>query len=162
MLNPQYTHVGVGTVVESSDPKNPAFTLTMEFARERPITLDEVPARVTELLSLPRLQHGLGALRQDDQLTDAARAAIAVLKDRPDATNDAMQAALAPLKKTNGGICGQLVDAQDVWGFPLLPMARDPNAEKVGIAALPDPDGPESFRVVVLGRAKAGKQLNCE
>ena len=56
-----------------------------------------------------------------------------------------MQAALALLKKTNGGICGQLVNAQDVWGFPLLPMARNPNAEKVGIAALPDPDGPESF-----------------
>ena len=73
MLNPQYTHVGIGTVVESSDPKNPAFTLTMEFARERPITLDEVPARVTELLSMPRLQHGMSALKQDDQLTDAAR-----------------------------------------------------------------------------------------
>jgi hypothetical protein len=50
----------------------------------------------------------------------------------------------------------------DVPHLPVPAAAADPRAERLGVAALHDPEGPETFRVVLLVQGNAKRGLSCQ
>jgi uncharacterized protein YkwD len=153
MLDRDFTHVGIGAVVGTQDGAGrPDVTVTLEFARERPLSADEASAKIVESIALARLTHGMTSVRVDDALASAARAGADVLVGSLDATDQATKVASEASRHLKGPkrwTCATVVKTADVDNFNGA-AAFDPRVARVGIASVPDPDEPETFRVVLV------------
>jgi uncharacterized protein YkwD len=153
MLGPDFTHVGVGAVVITrSDAGSPDVTVTLEFARERPLSADEASAKIVEAIALGRLTRGMTSVRVDDALAGAAHAGADVLAGSLDATSRATKVASEAshsLKGSKRWTCATVIKTADVDNFDAA-VAFDPRVTRVGVAAVPDPDQPETLLVVVV------------
>jgi len=164
MLDPEFTHVGIGVVIGTpSDGKRELF-VTMEFEHEQPVALEDVPRLVLQATDMARLPHLAPRLVLDDALSDAARQATAILESDPSATAKAMEAARNAVQRSTRAapVCVMLVSAPDVPHLPVPAAGADPRAERLGGAALHDPEGPESFRIVLLVQGSAKRGLSCQ
>lgn len=164
MLDPEFTHVGMGVVASTATDGKPDLYVTMEFEREQPIAIEEVPRRVLEATDMARLPHMEPRLVLDDALSEAARRATAVLGSDPAATAKAAEAARDAVQRgTRGGpACVMILDSPDVPHLPVPAAAADPRAERLGVAALHAAEGPESFRIVLIVQGNARRGLTCQ
>jgi uncharacterized protein YkwD len=164
VLDPEFTHVGIGVVVgPAADGKRELF-VTMEFEHEQPIALEDVPRLVLQATDMARMPHMEPRLVLDDALSDAARRATAILESDPSATARAMVATRDALPGATKGApaCVMLLAAPDVPHLPVPAAAADPRAERLGVAAFHDPEGPESFRIVLVVQGSAKRGLSCQ
>jgi uncharacterized protein YkwD len=153
MLGRDFTHVGIGAVVSTHDDASlPDVTVTLELTRERPLSADEASTKIFESIAIARLTHGIASVRVDDALASAARAGANVLAGSLDATDQATKAASEASRRLKGPkrwTCATVVKTVDVDNFDAA-VAFDPRVARVGIAAVTDPEEPETFRVVLV------------
>jgi uncharacterized protein YkwD len=153
ILQPDFTHVGIGAVVDAHDDAGqPVVTVTLELARERRLTSDDASTKIVESIAVARLTHGMPAVRMDDELAGAAHAGADVLAGSLDATDRAAKVASEASRHRKGPrrwTCATVVKTADVDGFG-APIAFDPRVTRVGVASVPDPDQPETFVVVFV------------
>jgi uncharacterized protein YkwD len=164
MLDPEFTHVGIGVVIGPAPDGKRELFVTMEFEHEQPIALEDVPRLVLQATDMARLPHMEPRLVLDDVLSDAARRATAILESDPTATTQAMGAARDALQHVTtkaAPACVMLLTVPEVPNLPVPAAAADPRAERLGVAALHDPEGPESFRVVLVVQGSSKRGLSC-
>lgn len=164
ILDPEFTHVGIGVVAGATANGKHDLFVTMDFEREQPVALEDVPRRVLEATDLVRLPHMEPRLVLDDTLSDAARRATAILESDPGATTGALQATRDAVLRgpTRAPACVMLLGTADVPHLQVPGAAADPRATKLGVAALRDPEGPESFRIVLVVQGDARRGLSCQ
>jgi uncharacterized protein YkwD len=166
MLGAEFTHVGIGAVVvDAQTGERPEVYVTMEFARENPVPLQDVPRRVLEATDMARLPHLLPRLQLDESLDDAARQGLAILASEPAAASKAIEAAKAAAgqaRRAAGATCFYLLDVPDVTRLDPPAATKDARAERLGVGAVSDPDEPEGFRVLLIVQAGPRRMLRCE
>jgi uncharacterized protein YkwD len=166
ILGAEFTHVGIGAVVGTSPTGESDVRVTMDFAREQPVAVEDVPRRVLEATDMARLPHLVPKLRLDESLSDAARQGIAVLASDPGApvarVLDAAKAAAARGRGARGAFCVLLVQSNDVTHFDPPAATKDTRAERIGVAAVRDAEGPEAFDIVVIVQARPKSGIACE
>jgi uncharacterized protein YkwD len=165
MLNPNFTHVGIGSVVGRGPTGEPDVFVTMEFAREQPFAVGDVPRLVADASDLARSHAAFPKLRLDDSLSEAARQGTALLASDPGTpparVMDAALAAAIRGRKTYPASCVVLVKSNDVGHLDPPAPAKDAHAERIGVAAVRDPDGPEAFDIVIIVQAAPKLDLPC-
>ena len=165
MLSPDFTHVGIGAVVARAPAGDPDVFATMEFAREHTVAVGDVSRLVVEASDLARSRDALPKLRLDDSLSEAARQGTALLASDPStAAPHAMDVALAAAvrgRKTYPASCVMLVRSNDVGHFDPPAPVKAAHAERIGVAAVRDPEGPEAFDIVILVQAGPTLDLPC-
>jgi uncharacterized protein YkwD len=153
MLDADFTHVGIGAVVDTGAEEGPRnVTVTLEFARERPLSVEEASDKIAESIAVARLTHGMSSVRMDDELRGAARAGAGVLAESLAATDRAKKVASEAshhLKGRRRWTCTSVVKTADVDHFHEA-AALDPRVKQVGVASVPDPDQPETLVVVLV------------
>jgi len=164
LLDPEFTHVGIGVVIGPAPDGKRELFVTMEFEHEQPVALEDVPRLVLQATDMARMPHMEPRLVLDDALSDAARHATAILESDPSATVKAMGAARDALQHATKGApaCVMLLSVPDVPSLPVPAAAADPRAERLGVAAVRDPEGPESFRVILVVQGSAKRGLSCQ
>jgi hypothetical protein len=173
MLTPDFTHVGIGAVVRSDSAGSARVYVTMEFVREKPVPIEDVPTRILEATDMVRLPHFVRGLRLDGALTDAAKeamAAIVATAGSADGTDSAAASRALDAAKTSAvrgqkpprSTCAMLFKSVDPAHFTPPLVASDPRAERLGVAAVRDPQGPETFHVVFVIQGKANAALHCD
>jgi hypothetical protein len=137
----------------------------MEFAREQSIALEDVPRLVLEATDMARVPHFVARLKLDDSLTSAAREAVAILASDSSATQRALDTAKAAAVRGRThppGTCVILLKSVDATRMDAPLATQDVRAERMGVAAMRDPDGPETFHVVLVVQAGPKRGLTCE
>lgn len=143
MLEPAFTHVGIGVVLHPSE--HPALRATLVFARRpraraQPVT----SAAASELISSQRRARGSTPLRIDPVLQQAAEAGMDVV--RRDGANvlaaaalEAAQTALAReakrLHQSRPAVCTQLVRVLELEQLDGDSLVTDAHLGRIGIAA---------------------------
>ncbi len=163
MLDPDFTHVGIGAAVGRSPAGDPDVFVTMEFAREQPVAIEDVPRLVVEASDSARSRDP--KLRLDDSLSEAARQGAALLASDPSTpvahAMDVTLAAAVRGRKTYPARCVVVVKSNDVGHFDPPAPAKAAHAERIGVAAVRDPDGPDAFDIVILIEAAPKLDLPC-
>jgi uncharacterized protein YkwD len=143
MLDPGFTHVGIGVVLRPTE--RPALLVTMVFAR-RPRTPAGplTSAAVRDFVSARRRARGLGPLRFDPLLERAAEAGIEVVRKAggpvvASAALDATHAALATetrrLGQARPAVCAQLAQVLELDELEADPLLTEAQPGRVGLAA---------------------------
>jgi uncharacterized protein YkwD len=166
MLGAEFTHVGVGAVVSQTSIGVADVFVTLDFAREQPVAVDDVPRHVMEATDMARLPHLIPKLRADESLAEAARQGIAVLASDPGAPPprvlDAAKAAAFRGRAEHPTTCVLLLKSNDVKHLDPPAPTKDARAERIGVAAVRAPEGPESFAIVMIVQAGGRRGLACE
>jgi len=143
MLEPTFTHVGIGVVIRSVE--RPALLATLVFARRPRVRAQPVTSAVaSDFISSRRRARGNGPLSIDLLLQQAAEAGIDVVR-RSGATVvaaaalDAAQAALAReakrLHQSRPAVCAQLVRVMELEELEEDRLVTDAGLGRIGVAA---------------------------
>jgi uncharacterized protein YkwD len=166
MLGADFTHVGIGALVAKTPTGQNDIRVTMEFAREDHVELADVPERVREVTDMARLPHQMARLQLDTILAEAAKQGAAELSSDANAPParviDAVRRAVARDRRTRGALCLSLVQFADVKRMDPPPATKDPRAQRMGVAAVRDPDRPDAFNVVFVVASAPNRALSCE
>jgi uncharacterized protein YkwD len=164
MLDPAFTHVGIGAVLRTTE--RPALLVTMVFARRPRIPAAAVTSAVaSELVSSRRRARGLAPLKVDQSMQRAAEAGLQVVLKAsgpavPDPALDAAHAALVSEARRLGHpvpkVCGQLAQVVDLEQLDENPILSDPALGRIGLAAAARKDGATIF-VLTLAESSACK-----
>jgi len=163
MLGADFTHVGIGAVV-SAQGALPQVDVTLVFARETGAVAEDVPQRVLEATDMARLPHALPRLALDASLSRAAEQGMAVLASDPTATTralDAARTAAVRVRAPSSTTCVVLFASADATRLEPPAATKDARAARLGVAALPDPNGPDTFFVLFVVQSAPGKGLTC-
>jgi uncharacterized protein YkwD len=164
MLDPAFTHVGIGAVLRATE--RPALLVTMVFARRPRIQAGAVTSAVaTEQVSSRRRARGLAPLKPEPALQRAAEEGLRVVLKAsgpvvPGPALDAAHAALVNEGKRLGQpvpkVCAQLAQVVDLEQLDENPILSDPQLGRIGLAAAARKDGATIF-VLTLAESTACK-----
>jgi hypothetical protein len=143
MLDPAFTHVGIGVVLHPG--AGPALLATMVFARRpRVPAVPLTSAAASDFVSSRRRARGAGPLTVDPLLQRGAEEGMEVVLRGgaavvAAAALDAAQAALAResrrLHQPRPTVCAQLVQALELEELEGDPIVTDPHPGRIGLAA---------------------------
>jgi uncharacterized protein YkwD len=143
MLEPAFTHVGIGVVLRSTEP--PPLLATLVFARRpRARTQPVTSAAASDFISSRRRAHGHAPLQVDPVLQQAAEAGMDVVRRGganvvAAAALDAAQTALAReskrLHQSRPAVCTQLVHVLELEELEDDGLVTDAHLGRIGVAA---------------------------
>jgi uncharacterized protein YkwD len=143
MLEPAFTHVGIGVVLRSAEP--PPLLATLVFARRpRARTQPVTSAAASDFISSRRRAHGHAPLQVDPVLQQAAEAGMDVVRRGganvvAAAALDAAQTALAReskrLHQSRPAVCTQLVHVLELEELEDDGLVTDAHLGRIGVAA---------------------------
>lgn len=142
MLEPSFTHVGIGVVLHPTE--HPALRATLVFAqRPRPRTQPVTSAAANDFISSHRRAHGNPPLQVDPLLQQAAEAGLEVVRRSganfvADAALDAAQATLAAeskrLHQPRPAVCTRLVHVLELEELKDDRLLTDAHLGRIGVA----------------------------
>jgi uncharacterized protein YkwD len=157
IIDPQFTHVGIGVVVRSVEPR---IVATEVFGEMRPIDGAKGSSDIVEQLSMARLTRALGAVRDQPQLRLLAQQGLELRQRDPSTTNDAITRSVAAEIKaeksalTRAGIRTTgvaTVDARSVNEAISSSALYEPSWKYIGVAVAPQaPNARPAPQLVVL------------
>jgi uncharacterized protein YkwD len=141
MLDPKFTHVGIGVAARPTESRDLVATLVF-VRRPRPPSSPVTPALVTEFITSLRRAKGLGPISVDPVLQRAAEAGVATLKadsaTSPDpAIAAAHQALASETKRLHLGrrsVCVELAQVLELDELEQDPIILQRPPMKVGLA----------------------------
>jgi uncharacterized protein YkwD len=99
IIDPQFTHVGIGVVVRGVEPR---IVATEVFGELRPIDAAKGGADIVEQLSMARLTRGLSAIRDQPHLRLLAQQGLELRLRDPSTPSDAVARSVAAETKAQG------------------------------------------------------------
>jgi uncharacterized protein YkwD len=157
IIDPQFTHVGIGVVVRSAEPR---IVATEVFGELRPIDGAKGSADIVEQLSMARLTRALGAVRDQPQLRLLAQQGLELRQREPSTSNDAITRSVAAEVKAQksalmrAGIrttAVAAIEARSVNEAISSTALYEPNWKFIGVAVAPQlPNARPAPQLVVL------------
>lgn len=171
MLDPAFTHVGVGIAFEKSGAGQRRLYATLLFGRRPPPEDARLSVTsVIEAIHEARRTQGLGRVRVDKRLAAVATAGSRAIQRRAVQTLVEAQRAMAAdpaLRRAVGGVgrpvCTLVLEIIDRYQLTTLPLVARPELASIGVSTY-DVEDEKGARLGVVLAAEAGPKqtLRCE
>jgi uncharacterized protein YkwD len=158
ILEPRFTHVGIGVVV-NGEGKHAGLIAVCVFAQESRVSGDDWQTKTVLALNDARRQQSIDRLAIDPSLARAALAAADALAESPQDEVSAMAAARASIASSGGaGVCVELVRSMDEGGFEPPHLLLNAAVTRAGVAAVKSGNGKGLVRAFFV---YAGSGISC-
>lgn len=171
MLDPTFTHVGIGTTLSQDNTGQARLHVTMLLGRRVPISeLAQTPESLFAAIQKQRKARKLPAVRTDKDLAQIANAGTRALANGSAKTPDqALALSGAELQrvvnrtKKSRQVCQAFNEILEREQLATLDLLQQPEVASIGIGLveLPGAKGPR-LGVMIAAEAASGKALRCE
>jgi hypothetical protein len=171
MLDPTFTHAGIGTTVSQDNTGQPRLHVTLMLGRRVPLSeLAQTPESLLTAIQSHRKAKKLAPVRADRDLNQIASAGTRALSTGAAKTPEqALALSGAELQrvvnrtKKSRQVCQAFNEILEREQLAALGLLQQPEVAAIGIgvAELTGAKGPR-LAVIIAAEAAAGKELRCE